>query len=376
MRERAASAPSPVSLTTLQGMTGEARKTPAAVETVSRDAPSSLALDPRTHRLRVLDGWRGISILLVMAGHMLPLGPKWLELNSMVAAAGLNIFFCLSGFLIVSMLLRNRNVISFFIRRLFRILPLAWLALLAILLVEQPESKAWYSNLLFYANLDPDTLLPHAEHLWSLSVEMQFYLAAGAVVAMLGLPGLFLVPVAGVAVTLARVIFGMESSIITWFCADQILAGGTLALFVNLSPLADTARKWPLWVPFLSLAGLFLTSHQLLGPANYFRPYVAALLIYSTIYPRNDRLHAVLSSRPLGYLAKTSYALYVVHPLSYAGWLGEGDVVIRYAKRMISFVLTFAVAHFSTAYYEKYWNELGHRLAARVEHKARRGGMF
>jgi peptidoglycan/LPS O-acetylase OafA/YrhL len=103
---------------------------------------------------------------------------------------------------------------------------------------------------------------------------------------------------------------------------------------------------------------------------------VAALLIYSTIYPRNDRLHAVLSSRPLGYLAKTSYALYVVHPLSYAGWLGEGDVVIRYAKRMISFVLTFAVAHFSTAYYEKYWNELGHRLAARVEHKARRGGMF
>lgn len=354
-----------------QALKGEERKRAGAVEPFMADGFPSMAVDPRTHRLRVLDGWRGISILFVMAGHMLPLGPKWLALNSMVAAAGLSIFFCLSGFLIVSMLLRNRHVMSFFIRRLCRILPLAWLALLLILVVEQPEAKAWYSNLLFYANLEPDTLLPHAEHLWSLSVEMQFYFAVGLAVAMLGRRGLFLVPVAGLAVTLARVLLGMESSIVTWFCADQILAGGTLALFMNLSPSADAARKWPPAVTVLSMAGLFLTSHQLLGPANYLRPYVTALLIYSTIHPRNDRLHAALSSRPLNYLAKTSYALYVVHPLSYAGWLGEGDVAVRYAKRIISFVLTFAVAHLSTTCYEKYWNELGHRLAARVERKGR-----
>ena len=334
-----------------------------------RNAQFPISIDPRVHRLRVLDGWRGISILLVLAGHMLPLGPKWLQLNGMAATAGLSIFFCLSGFLIVSMLLRNSNVLSFFARRLFRILPLAWLVLLAMLIVQQAGSGAWYSNLLFYANLVPHALLPHGEHLWSLSVEMQFYVAAGLTVAALGSRGLLLVPAACIAVTLARVIYGMEISIITWFRVDEILAGGTLALFLNLSPLAPVARKWPSAVSLLLIAALFLTSHELLGPANYFRPYAAALLVYSTIYRREGLLQAALSSKLLCYFAKTSYALYVIHPLTEAGWLGEGDVFTKYAKRLISFTLTFFVAHISTMYYEKYWNELGHRLASHIEQR-------
>lgn len=326
-----------------------------------------ISIDPRAKRLRALDGWRGISILLVLAGHMLPIGPKWLELNVMVAAAGLSIFFCLSGFLIVSMLLRNNNVLPFFVRRLFRILPLAWLALLAMLLVEQPAVGAWCSNLLFYANLVPDTLLSHGEHLWSLSVEMQFYLAVGVAVAALGRHGLFLVPVACIAVTLARLIFGKEFSIATWFSVDQILAGGTLALFMNLSPFSRVAQKWPSIVSFMLIAALFVTSHELLGPANYFRPYVTALLVYSTIYPRAGLLQAALSSKLLSYLAKISYALYVIHPLTYAGWFGEGDILTKYVKRIFSFVLTFFAAHLSSMYYEKYWNELGHRLVSHIE---------
>lgn len=328
-----------------------------------------LLVDLRTERLRVLDGWRGISILLVLAGHMLPLGPKWLELNSMAAAAGLSIFFCLSGFLIVSMLLRNSSVLSFFIRRLFRILPLAWLVLLAMLMVQQPASGAWYSNLLFYANLVPHTLLPHGEHLWSLSVEMQFYLAAGLAVAALGSRGLLLVPAACIAVTTARVIYGMEISIVTWFRVDEILAGGTLALFLNFSPCAHIARKLSPIVSFLLVIALFLSSHELLGAMNYFRPYVTALLIYSTMYLREGYLQTALSSRLLSYFAKTSYALYVIHPLTEAGWLGEGDVVTRYTKRLLSFALTFSGAHISTMYYEKYWNEFGHRLASHVEQR-------
>jgi len=302
---------------------------------------------------------------------MLPLGPKWLELNSMVAAAGLSIFFCLSGFLIVSILLRNSNVLSFFVRRLFRILPLAWVALLAILLAEQAKTNAWYSNLLFYANLFPHTLMENGQHFWSLSVEVQFYMAVGLAVVALGSRGLFLVPVTCVAVTVARVIFGEEFSIVTWFSVDQILAGGTLALFMNLSPFAHAARKWPSSVTLLLIPALFLTSHELLGPTNYLRPYVTALLIYSTVYPRGGVLQAALESKPLSYLARTSYALYVIHPLTYAGWLGEGDVLIRYTKRLFSFGLTFVAAHLSSAYYEKYWNDLGHRLASHIEQKNR-----
>ena len=93
---------------------------------------------------------------------------------------------------------------------------------------------------------------------------------------------------------------------------------------------------------------------------------MAALLIYSTMHRRFDFLYALLSSEWLRYLAATSYALYVIHPLTYAGWLGEGDVVVKYSKRILSFILTFLLAHLSTKYYERRWNELGHRLGDRA----------
>ena len=58
---------------------------------VKKNPDLSLAYLP-TH-LPVLDGWRGISISCVLAGHMLPLGPKVLGLNGMVATAGMSAVF-------------------------------------------------------------------------------------------------------------------------------------------------------------------------------------------------------------------------------------------------------------------------------------------
>ena len=79
-------------------------------------------------RLQLLDGWRGISISLVLAGHLLPLGPKSLQINPTATAAGMAMFFILSGFLITSLLLRDDHIGRFLVRRFARIVPLAWLA--------------------------------------------------------------------------------------------------------------------------------------------------------------------------------------------------------------------------------------------------------
>ncbi|HXZ15474.1 MAG TPA: acyltransferase family protein, partial [Roseiarcus sp.] len=76
------------------------------------------------HRFLVLDGWRAASILLVIMGHQLPLGPKAWQLNETIAATGLTMFFSLSGFLIMKTLLDHRNIVDFLIRRSFRIAPL------------------------------------------------------------------------------------------------------------------------------------------------------------------------------------------------------------------------------------------------------------
>ena len=52
-------------------------------------------------RIPALDGLRAASILLVLAAHLLPLGPAVLQLNSTAGLSGMAIFFSLSGFLIV-----------------------------------------------------------------------------------------------------------------------------------------------------------------------------------------------------------------------------------------------------------------------------------
>ena len=48
-------------------------------------------------RIEVLDGWRAASILLVLAGHLLPLGPKSWEMNGAVAALGMALFLRYPG---------------------------------------------------------------------------------------------------------------------------------------------------------------------------------------------------------------------------------------------------------------------------------------
>ncbi len=71
-------------------------------------ADGSSAISPGEHahaaRLGSLDGWRAISILGVLAAHMLPLGPSRWGLNALAGDAGMSLFFTLSGFLIASTL--------------------------------------------------------------------------------------------------------------------------------------------------------------------------------------------------------------------------------------------------------------------------------
>lgn len=132
-------------------------------------------------RIPSLDGLRAISILLVVLGH-------WAELryHSDVAGAfanlGVRIFFVISGYLITTLLLKDharRGTIrlrDFYVRRAYRILPAAMLYMLPVFVIFWHELR-WYhmaAVALYLANFD----FSHPwflGHLWSLSVEEQFY---------------------------------------------------------------------------------------------------------------------------------------------------------------------------------------------------------
>src|SRR5258708_33065560 len=83
------------------------------------------------HGNPALDGLRALSICLVLAAHLLPLGPKALHLNSTAGPMGMSLFFALSGNLMVSTL-RSATIPGCIVRRLSRIAPLASLCMLLV----------------------------------------------------------------------------------------------------------------------------------------------------------------------------------------------------------------------------------------------------
>lgn len=133
------------------------------------------------NRIPSLDGVRAFAILLVMWGH-------WAEVRfqSPIAGAyaslGRRIFFVLSGFLITMLLTREVEKTStiglkrFYVRRAYRILPGAMLFMAVVFVIFWHELR-WYhmaAVVLYLVNYD----FAHPwfiGHLWSLSVQEQFY---------------------------------------------------------------------------------------------------------------------------------------------------------------------------------------------------------
>lgn len=147
------------------------------------------SVSPRSSdRIPTLDGWRGIAILLVVVAHFQsgyfynhPFhGWAWL----MLGKHGVAIFFVLSGYLITSRLFRDGDPRRFYVRRFFRLMPVAWtylicVALLGTLLGLHLIGSDAISCLLFYRNFWPSHETQYnalTSHFWSLSVEEQFYL--------------------------------------------------------------------------------------------------------------------------------------------------------------------------------------------------------
>lgn len=274
------------------------------------------------------------------------------------------LFFCLSGFLITTFLLKGHGVVDFLIRRCCRILPLAWLALTVGLWMARAPPSYYLPNFLFFANLPPFHLTSVTAHFWSLGVEMQFYFGIAIACALLGKRGLWVIPICAAAVMVLKVSSGTSVSIVTYYRVDEIMSGGILALIHS-----DEIKigKWIAVVsPELALLALVASCLPETGWLDYLRPYCAATLVGTTLMRNDSHLHAALRSRILSYIAQTSYALYIVHPLLEHTWLGSGSKLVKYAKRPLLFVATFAVAHVSTFYYEARWISFGKRLSARV----------
>ena len=157
--------------------------------------PEQNGLKQLGSRIPSLDGWRAISILMVLGGHCKVVAgfPEQLKhgfLWPFAGDLGVRFFFTISGLLITWLLLQEErktggiNLKHFYLRRALRILPVyfAFLGVAFILQLTTPFHQSniiWASDLTFTANFCQQIQNEKAwttGHLWSLSTEEQFYL--------------------------------------------------------------------------------------------------------------------------------------------------------------------------------------------------------
>ena len=132
-----------------------------------------------TKHLAYLDGWRGLSIFLVFAGHF-SLIPAIYGKEFYTARAGVEFFFALSGRLMAEILfLKQTPIMLFYWRRVSRIFPgLLWLILVLLFVGDVSAEGISLSDaivcLTFTANYFPPS--DPVGHVWSLCVEEHAYI--------------------------------------------------------------------------------------------------------------------------------------------------------------------------------------------------------
>lgn len=256
-------------------------------------------------RNQQLDQIRGVAILSVVLLH-------WHTQQFPGGSVGVGIFFCLSGYLITSFLMQpprfNLKVaLQFIIRRLARIYPAfvcAVAANLIILWYFEPAlfetSRGYLLNTLAFIKLPPVHTMGFGV-LWTLLVEVRFYLTLPLVMLVLGRPW-------GV-VSYCLVVIGLRD----W--GAVIAVGSLLSVFTHSD--AFNKLRLPRGVP--TLAALLVTIAMVLTPAPtgdviFWRDMIVAVFTAGAVMDvlKWPNLPVVPLLPQLGLI---SYSTYLVHAL-------------------------------------------------------------
>jgi peptidoglycan/LPS O-acetylase OafA/YrhL len=288
-------------------------------------------------RLPSLDGLRAISIVMVILGHLSGTrGFRQVDLGiGNYAHLGVVVFFVISGFLITSLLIseeaarRRISLKLFYARRTLRIFPASYAYLITLsLLCCGGAIKLPLINLVCAFTYTINYLPNHAwqvGHLWSLSVEEQFYLlwpfGFAVLKARKGRWAAICVMIVAVISRVANRLFlvGTPFHDLPMFpmVADSLATGCVLALSRNWLE----KKRWYLQlfhpIPSILLVVVILWLNRLAGYTlvNVFGTSViniaVGLLIHRSVYHHSDAVGKLLNWRPLTFVGVLSYSLYL-----------------------------------------------------------------
>jgi peptidoglycan/LPS O-acetylase OafA/YrhL len=293
-----------------------------------------------------LEGLRGIAVLLVLVYHA---GVPGLT----GGYVGVDVFFVLSGFLITGLLVRELqrtgtvSLPAFYARRARRLLPAAAVCLLVTVAVSAvvlpplrvPDvtadgiAAALYASNLRFAFEATDYLRAEGApspllHYWSLGVEEQFYVFWPALLLLATRRAADIVRRVAIV---AAVVLGLSLLLSLWLTTANapwafyslptrawelgigaLLAVGTARL-VQLPSIVTAAAGW-IGVALVALSAVVIeTSTPFPGTAALLPTVGSGLVILSGMSGSVPILGQLLGYRPLRFLGKISYSLYLWH---------------------------------------------------------------
>lgn len=334
-------------------------------------------------RLDSLDGWRTISVALVVANHVVRYSSIGvLDSRSAVFDSyghlGVQIFFVISGFVICRGLEKELagsgrvSIAAFYVRRCFRILPplFAYLAAITALslsgLVDY-QVPAVLRAVTFTCNIWHGCGGYVANHLWSLSVEEQFYLVFPVLLISLGYnrKRALAIAVCGFPfLLLALNAFKLNGP--ATYLSDFLCIAAGIACAEYEQEIRNICRRFPGWVPLASFVALLLLvtvigADRWSTMARYFLvPNLIAVSLMATI-SRPSAVNQLLSAHWITAIGKSSYTLYLWQQLATAPFSGAG-----YFFYSLTVTGCVGLSCLSFFYLERPLIGIGARLSARV----------
>ncbi|MCX7650365.1 MAG: acyltransferase [Flavobacteriales bacterium] len=308
------------------------------------DAPRLLIGDGR--RLDHLDGYRGLASLIVIGHHYFMMSyfenlegkAPWIMRLLFQSYGIIDYFFVLSGWLIGTILLSNKNSPHFFktfyIRRAARVLPLYFLVVFVYLFF----SKTYEKNFpwLFNDPLIPLWAYPFALQTlfggmigtlgdrfiyvtWSVIVEFHFYIMAPWIVRFVSKQGMivFYIFLVALAFYLRFLIPGearvWERTLIFW--RPEAIFGGLLISYFTFDGTIFKMKKYFFWlIYFILLPGIILMAFDFyFGKFLYTWMSFTAMAFFAALLVWPGWLEKFFSWKPLCWLGEISYSTYLWH---------------------------------------------------------------